>query len=406
MQRTFVKTARRIALGAAASAVTGFMAATVQAGPADTGAARTSIGAHVVMEAFASEAGLVRLQGHTPAGMPAKTARATAEPMTLTFVLRRDDEAGFQQFLRDVYDPGSPAFRRFVTPRELADRFGPSQQAYDALSSWLTSQHFAEVERSANRLTLTVSAPRQDVEAALSVRVDDYAGAERTFFANDSDPALPAAIAARVQAIVGLSDRARPAPLTVSAPPPDYYQCPTGVDPARCDLYGPLCAIYAGSRATGEFLMSLEGPTKTLKDFNKSYDSYNKNVNKYYAKCLNNNFGERHADAVIEGGPVPWNQIDGSGQTVGLVEFDQYQPSDISAYLEFIGADPAQINQLSEVIMGGGGNFGAAESEVVLDIDPHPWEVLGLDLRHLCEDEMAVLRAAYADFTLPGTWRA
>ncbi len=369
MQRTFVKTARRIALGAVASAVTGFMAATVLAGPADTGAARTSIGAHVVMEAFASEAGLVRLQGHTPAGMPAKTARATAEPMTLTFVLRRDDEAGFQQFLRDVYDPGSPAFRRFVTPRELADRFGPSQQAYDALSSWLTSQHFAEVERSANRLTLTVSAPRQDVEAALSVRVDDYAGAERTFFANDSDPALPAAIAAHVQAIVGLSDRARPAPLTVSAPPPDYYQCPTGVDPARCDLYGPLCAIYAGSRATGEFLMSLEGPTKTLKDFNKSYDSYNKNVNKYYAKCLNNNFGERHADAVIEGGPVPWNQIDGSGQTVGLVEFDQYQPSDISAYLEFIGADPAQINQLSEVIMGGGGNFGAAESEVVLDID-------------------------------------
>ena len=191
----------------------------------------------------------------------------------------------------------------------------------------------------------------------------------RTFFANDADPALPADLAAHVRAIAGLSDRARPAPLSVHVPPEHYFQCPADQDPAYCDLYGPLCAIYAGSRATGEFLMDLEGEGKAVKDYVKSYNSYNDNVQDYYEKCLDNDFGRPESIRTLDGGGVPWNQIDGSGQTIGLVEFDLYQPSDISAFLELIGAPPEQIAHLSDVIIGAGASFGGAESEVVLDID-------------------------------------
>ena len=199
--------------------------------------------------------------------------------------------------------------------------------------------------------------------------MDDYAGNGRTFFANDADPALPADLAAHVRAIAGLSDRARPAPLSVHVPPEHYFQCPADQDPAYCDLYGPLCAIYAGSRATGEFLMDLEGEGKAVKDYVKSYNSYNDNVQDYYEKCLDNDFGRPESVGALDGGGVPWNQIDGSGQTIGLVEFDQYQTSDISAFLELIGAPPEQIAHLSDVVIGAGASFGGAESEVVLDID-------------------------------------
>ncbi len=320
--------------------------------------------------AAGADSGSMRLPGHTLTGLaPVKTAPAASGPMTLTFVLRHDDEAGFQNYLHDVYASTSPQFRHFLTPKQLADRFGPSQKTYDQLAAYLSAQRFEEVERSANRMSLTVSAARADVESTLAIHIGDYVAGERTFFANDRDPALPADLAAHVQAITGLSNLARPSPLSVSAPPDHYFQCPVNEDPANCDLYGPLCAIYAGSRATGEFLMDLEGEGKAVKDYVKSYNSYNKNVQDYYEKCLNNDFGRRVWNGTIISGGVPWNTIDGSGQTIGLVEFDQYQTSDIAAYLDLIGAPASEIGNLSEVNIGAGASFGGAESEVVLDID-------------------------------------
>ncbi|MGH8173002.1 MAG: Ig-like domain-containing protein, partial [Rhodanobacteraceae bacterium] len=61
--------------------------------------------------------------------------------------------------------------------------------------------------------------------------------------------------------------------------------------------------------------------------------------------------------------------VNGAGQTVGLVEFDLYQVTDVGAYLGLIGADPATVSQLSNVTIGAGASFGAGENEVLLDID-------------------------------------
>jgi hypothetical protein len=126
-------------------------------------------------------------------------------------------------------------------------------------------------------MTVTMQASRTDVEKALALHVDTYAKGDRRFFANDVEPSLPGAIAAHVQAILGLTDLAQPRALNVSQPPA-YYQCPEGVDPQYCDLYGPLCAIYAGARSTGELLMDLEGTGKGPRDYVKSYNAHNKYV--------------------------------------------------------------------------------------------------------------------------------
>ncbi|MEP7041680.1 MAG: protease pro-enzyme activation domain-containing protein [Dokdonella sp.] len=317
----------------------------------------------------------VALAGHQITTLnQAKADSVDTALLTLTVTLRRDDEAGFQQYLRDVYDPQSAIYRQFLSPRDVAARFGPSQQAYDAVAGFFSAQRFTTLETSPNRLTLTLAAARVDAEAALAVTIHDYASAERAFYANDRDPSLPGEIAAHVQSIAGLSSLARPGPLTSNSSPPAYFQCPAG-QTDRCDLYGPLCAIYAASRATGELLQKLEGTGKGIRDYAKAYNTHNENVQKYYEACLNNQF-----PAAIEpihlpqqnapsGGGVPWRSVDGSGQKIGLVEFDLYQTSDIAAFLQLIGSPAEQISQLSDVTLGGGASFGAAESEVVLDID-------------------------------------
>ena len=172
--------------------------------------------------AHAADSGMVRLPGHV---LPALAKAAKASPgvmpksgdganglLNLTFTLKRDDEAGFQAYLRDVYDPRSPDFHRFLSQAQLSGRFGPSENDYRQVWNYLQTQGFQLAEGSVNRMTLTMRGTRAQAEQAFGIRIDDYRIGNRAFYANDGDPALPPAIAARIQAIAGLSDLAVPQP--------------------------------------------------------------------------------------------------------------------------------------------------------------------------------------------------
>lgn len=159
--------------------------------------------------------GMVRLPGHV---LPA-LAKATVIPskpdsgkqaITLTIVLRRDDQAGFERYLRELYDPHSKNFRDFLTQREIADRFGPSQADYDGVLGYLRAKAFAFVQGSNNRLTITVRGTRRVAEGAFSVKLLDYRLGSINFRANEDNPKLPIALASKVESIAGLSNLAQP----------------------------------------------------------------------------------------------------------------------------------------------------------------------------------------------------
>ncbi|MGH7985623.1 MAG: protease pro-enzyme activation domain-containing protein [Candidatus Binataceae bacterium] len=100
---------------------------------------------------------MVRLPGHVlPALMKATVVPSRAnsgnQPITLTIVLRRDHQAGFERYLHQIYDPHFKEFHHFLTQRQLADRFGPSRADYDAVLAYLKANRFKLVRDSANRL--------------------------------------------------------------------------------------------------------------------------------------------------------------------------------------------------------------------------------------------------------------
>src|SRR5262249_42099744 len=75
----------------------------------------------------------IRLPGHVLPALTSATPgpqRADTDPITLTFVLRHDDQAAFERYLHALQDPQSPSYRHFLSQREIADRFGPSQRTY------------------------------------------------------------------------------------------------------------------------------------------------------------------------------------------------------------------------------------------------------------------------------------
>lgn len=158
---------------------------------------------------------MVRLPGHVLSALSKATkvpppAGVSNQPVTLTIVLKRDDQKGFDRYLKEIYDPHSKNFHRFLKQREIARRFGPSQHAYDTTLAYLRAHGFKLVQGSKNRLTLTVRGRRSDVARAFDVTMGDYRLGDRQFYSNDRDPGLPDELARHVQAVTGLSSYSAP----------------------------------------------------------------------------------------------------------------------------------------------------------------------------------------------------
>ena len=341
---------------------------TAPAATSATTAPVSSIGARTQL--MASGDRLVRLPGHV---LPA-LARATAlapkndaasaaeanQPLTLTVVLKRDDQQGFERYLRAVYDPHSPFFHHFLTQPEIAQNFGPSRAAYESVQRYLRGFGFELLEGSSNRLTLTMRGTRTEAEQAFAVQIGGYRLDKRFFYANGQDPSLPTQIASSVQAVAGLSNLSEPriehgsfvqyAPLlngisaTKGCVSSDIKKAGASI---ICGLaYFLLAVVYDLGCLTHltldcSLVPLFPGGTSTL-----GLSGYSAPANDAAAPAI----------------------VDGNGQTIGLVEFDSFNVSDVRDFLALTGAK-ATISQLKEIKLNGGAPIGSAESEVLLDID-------------------------------------
>src|ERR1700722_7042721 len=66
-----------------------------------------------------------------------------AQIMQLDGVLPVRGRAGLHTFLADLRDPNSSEYRRFLTPAEFTERFGPTRQDYDAVVQYLRDFNLA-----------------------------------------------------------------------------------------------------------------------------------------------------------------------------------------------------------------------------------------------------------------------
>src|SRR5271156_759158 len=351
------------------------------------------------VSAYATQApsapGMVRIEGHVLPALSKATlvpsgSKSDTRPITLTVVLKRDHQAQFESYLRDVYDPHSKGFRHFLTQRQIADRFGPSRQVYETALRYMRANGFALVAGSKNRLTLTVRGNRADAERTFDVRISNYTLGQSSFYPTDRDPALPVRLAGRIQSVAGLSDFASPIRTVESADPsgaltgasPDWqltsticfpFTPVTGINfigvleasylqiAARLDaapLFATACAgfLWASGVALGScYALALGNPGIW-------------STSSQCREFANAGAGPPPGNVHAESSPVPSSGFT-NPQKIGLLEFDTFQPTDVQDWLEFIGGG-ATFGQLSEVPVNGGvASPGSNEPEVLLDVD-------------------------------------
>jgi pseudomonalisin len=118
----------------------------------------------------------------------------TASPtqrLTLGVSLQRPDAAGEQRFVRDLFDPASPRFHRFLTPQAFAQRFGVDAATVQATRSWLASGGLRVDFAAAAGDYLLVSGTVAQIGALLHTSFARFQFAGTTFLANLAAPTVP-----------------------------------------------------------------------------------------------------------------------------------------------------------------------------------------------------------------------
>ncbi|HWD82543.1 MAG TPA: protease pro-enzyme activation domain-containing protein [Kribbella sp.] len=113
--------------------------------------------------------------GSAPAGAQRLGATDPGREIPIALSLRPHDEAGLAQFVASVSDPRSPDYRHFLSSADYSARYAPRESDVDAAKAYLEKQGLRVTDVSANRQVVDAVGTVGQVEAAFGTRLGDYA---------------------------------------------------------------------------------------------------------------------------------------------------------------------------------------------------------------------------------------
>src|SRR5271155_2572394 len=112
------------------------------------------------------------------------------QSMHLNVVLALRNQSELDNFLRQLSDPTSGMYRRFLTVPEFTEKFGPSQQDYDSVVRFAKANGFTVVGGSRDGMDVQIVGPVSAVEKAFHVTMGTYQPPpeDRIFYGPDREP--------------------------------------------------------------------------------------------------------------------------------------------------------------------------------------------------------------------------
>jgi hypothetical protein len=259
---------------------------------------------------FAQAAGQKVLSGQVPAVVARSTALNNLDGSTrlnLAIGLPLRNQDALARLLQQIYDPASTNYHRYLTPDQFTKMFGPTKDDYQNVINFARTNGLTVTTTYSNRMLLDVNGAVSDVQRAFHVtlRVYQHPTESRTFYAPDTEPVVDASLP--ILHVQGMDNYILPHSMLHKVPASE-------VEPA------------SGSGPGGGYMGQ---------DFRNAY--------------------------------VPGSTLNGSGQMVGLLQFDGYSESDITTYEGLAGLTNVPLQNV--LLDGFNGSPGVNNDEVCLDIE-------------------------------------
>ena len=125
----------------------------------------------------------------------------------MLMVLKRspEQETALQSFLASQQDPHSPNYHKWLTPVDFGKRFGVADSDVQSVSSYLSSQGMRVGRLYGSHMAIEVEATAGQIHSAFQTEIHAYAVGGKTYYANNSNPRVPAALSRVVAGVASLN---------------------------------------------------------------------------------------------------------------------------------------------------------------------------------------------------------
>jgi len=201
----------------------------------------------------------------------------SSQQLQFSLALPLRNESQLDALLSEFHNPSSPQYKHFLTAEQFAAQFGPTDEDYNKVLAFAKANGLTVTRTYRSHLLVNVRGSSAQVEQVFHVKMQTYQHPteSRKFYAPDAEPVVSSDVP--VMTVEGLSTLNAPHPMLKHAAANDVHSDTTG------------------SGTNGQFLGS---------DIRAAY--------------------------------APGVTLDGSGQTLGLVELGPYNLSDVQAYFSTI----------------------------------------------------------------------
>jgi len=107
-------------------------------------------------------------------------------PVSITVGLALRDQSTLEQFIASASNPSSSLFGDEYSPASFTAAYGPTSAQAAAVSDYLTSMGFTNVDVTSNRLLVTADGTAAEAEAAFDTVLTDYSQDGATVWANSA----------------------------------------------------------------------------------------------------------------------------------------------------------------------------------------------------------------------------
>ncbi|HXM01031.1 MAG TPA: protease pro-enzyme activation domain-containing protein, partial [Chthoniobacterales bacterium] len=126
--------------------------------------------------------------------------------ISVTLGLSSSDAAGLKAFVDHVSKPGDALYHQYITPQEFAARFGANASDYQSLKDWAVANGLSISQESIGRYLLSVRGTVGTFNRLFKTQLNNYKTTDGVaFYSAGIKPTVPAEIAAKVVAVVGLT---------------------------------------------------------------------------------------------------------------------------------------------------------------------------------------------------------
>ena len=289
-----------------------------------------------------------RLAGNHPLEAETAAVTANADPsqvltMQVRFAIR--NRAELDKLLAEQQDPASPNYHKWLNTGEFDQRFGAAQSQVNAVTEWLRSQGFSVVSSSPQYVEFTGTVAQ--TERALSVRIAKFGNGK--FYANTSDPYLPAQFEGVIGSIEGLDNLRQAVPAT------------------RQHLLHKRPAARPSSSPQGDLAPQAQWPTPRRTVSNSASTGSTGKPNAIEGGV--EKFGPKDLWTFYDETPLFNNNFNGAGNCVAVIGVSDFHNANVTNFNSTFGVAPSQITRKLVGTNPGVVTTDGSDIEALLDLE-------------------------------------